>query len=643
MARYTKGGDVARVPQINSELEQIETSIADLLSRKGDTPNEMLSTLDMNSNRITNLPAPTNGSDAARFADVGGGAFTVATDEALVFDNILEMTTADLVAGQYARCKRYYSGGELVEGLVYEVRASATVDNFIDHANANGTFSVLATGGVLSSLQVGVRGSNSESENNIRLQAGIDYSKGKTFVIADDGSTGYLHSGLELNGATYNDTTIICEGLLLLAADGGLSTFGGAWVGLLIKDCEGVNLTYRGDGNQSAMTDREQIFCVGLAAAKDLTIDKFSVQNVQGDGMYVSQSDWQSSSAFTENVVIGQFYGKNATASGRNGLSIISAKGVYIDNFVSINIGGFVAGVNQPAGLDIEPNFGYQICSDIYVGSGYVTSAGTSGVAVLGKAITDDATRDWNCYNIDLTLTNVRQGSTGSTLAAAGIIKCKNIKLNLTERYTGTAGKGRILYYCERIEGKLSLSNVTVGVSLGEVDQADNFDLHVNVDTYILAGIQSGKVSNGFIKAKISNGIGGTCFALECKSFGRGTLAQTDVSYSIDAPSDGAARGVRNAPTDAVSFTRCIVQDCNLSGYATPNDAQIKFSNVTGITNSTTIPTTGAWVRGQIVYNDNSSITGAGNVQEGWIRLTNSTTNITGTDWTFRYIKTTDV
>ena len=61
MARYTKGGDVARVPQINSELEKIETSIADLLSRKGDTPNEMLSTLDMNNNRITNLPAPTNG------------------------------------------------------------------------------------------------------------------------------------------------------------------------------------------------------------------------------------------------------------------------------------------------------------------------------------------------------------------------------------------------------------------------------------------------------------------------------------------------------------------------------------------------------------------------------------------------------
>jgi len=660
MTTYTRNTLSGSLAPVNNELEKIEVSLREKLDRNPSVAqnNEMLDDLDMNSNRIINYPDAVNDSDLITKGQVASlapvqtvngqtGNVSIPTqiqiDNGVVFDNIAEMKSSSLEIGQLVKCKRYYALGDLVEGLEFEVQATQAVDGYIDHVLANGNVAILSSSSSLNSLQCGARSANTESQNNSALQAGIDYSKGKKFVVADDGGNGYLHSGLSLNGTTYNNTTIVCEGLLLLAPDGGGSTFGGAWVGLLIKDCDGVNLTYRGNGNQSAMTDREQIFCVGLAGATNLAIDTFKVENVQGDGMYISQSDWQSESAFTENVVINQFYGKNATASGRNGLSIISAKGVYIDNFVSINIGGFVNGVNQPAGLDIEPNFGYQICSDIYVGSGYVTSAGTSGVAVLGKAITDDATRDWNCYNIDLTLTNVRQGGTGSTLASAGILKCKNIKLNITERYVGTAGKGRIFAYCENVSGNLKLSNVTVGASLGEVDQVDNVNITVDVDTYTLAGIQTGLVNNSAIKGKINNATGGTCFALECKSFGRGTLTQTDVTYSIDAPSDGAARGVRNAPTDAVSFVRCIVQDCNLSGYTTPNDAQIKFSNVTGITNATTIPTTGAWVRGQIVYNDNVAITGASNVQEGWVRLTNNTTNITGTDWTFRYIKTTDV
>ena len=41
MARYTKGGDVVRVPQINAELEKIEQAFENVLSRDGDTPNQM--------------------------------------------------------------------------------------------------------------------------------------------------------------------------------------------------------------------------------------------------------------------------------------------------------------------------------------------------------------------------------------------------------------------------------------------------------------------------------------------------------------------------------------------------------------------------------------------------------------------------
>lgn len=54
MARYTP--TTARtVNQINAELQKIKSAIDDTLSRKGDSPNTMESTLDMNSNRILNV------------------------------------------------------------------------------------------------------------------------------------------------------------------------------------------------------------------------------------------------------------------------------------------------------------------------------------------------------------------------------------------------------------------------------------------------------------------------------------------------------------------------------------------------------------------------------------------------------------
>jgi glycerophosphoryl diester phosphodiesterase len=70
MARYVKGGDVARVPQINSELEAIETAQKDFLTRSGEAPNEMLANLDMNSHTLLNLAAPVSQNSPVRLADI---------------------------------------------------------------------------------------------------------------------------------------------------------------------------------------------------------------------------------------------------------------------------------------------------------------------------------------------------------------------------------------------------------------------------------------------------------------------------------------------------------------------------------------------------------------------------------------------
>jgi hypothetical protein len=70
MARYTTSGTVTTLPAINAELEKIQESIAELFSREGESPNQMLSTVDMNSQRMINLPAPVLQSEPVRLQDL---------------------------------------------------------------------------------------------------------------------------------------------------------------------------------------------------------------------------------------------------------------------------------------------------------------------------------------------------------------------------------------------------------------------------------------------------------------------------------------------------------------------------------------------------------------------------------------------
>jgi hypothetical protein len=55
---------------LNNNNEVLEDAFDNTLSRDGSTPNGMLASLDMNSNRIINLASPENSQDAARWADV---------------------------------------------------------------------------------------------------------------------------------------------------------------------------------------------------------------------------------------------------------------------------------------------------------------------------------------------------------------------------------------------------------------------------------------------------------------------------------------------------------------------------------------------------------------------------------------------
>lgn len=75
--------DPTAVAELNSNSAAIVTALENTLSRDGTTPNQMLATVDMNSNRIINLAAPVSTSEPLRLADVstlnGAGTITVST------------------------------------------------------------------------------------------------------------------------------------------------------------------------------------------------------------------------------------------------------------------------------------------------------------------------------------------------------------------------------------------------------------------------------------------------------------------------------------------------------------------------------------------------------------------------------------
>ena len=76
------------IQKLNSNFSVLAEKIDTLLSRDGDTPNQMESSLDMNSNRILNLPEPINNTEPVRRVDLNevvlGGVPNLSIDDSRI-------------------------------------------------------------------------------------------------------------------------------------------------------------------------------------------------------------------------------------------------------------------------------------------------------------------------------------------------------------------------------------------------------------------------------------------------------------------------------------------------------------------------------------------------------------------------------
>ena len=96
----TFANDASAVTAINDNNSTLETAFDNTLSRDGTTPNQMAASLDMNSNRILNLPSPVSTTEPLRLADLSSivsGSVTVSPDLTIGSTNISGGTAGNLL------------------------------------------------------------------------------------------------------------------------------------------------------------------------------------------------------------------------------------------------------------------------------------------------------------------------------------------------------------------------------------------------------------------------------------------------------------------------------------------------------------------------------------------------------------------
>ena len=408
------------------------------------------------------------------------------------------------------------------------------------------------------------------ADHTAMIQAAIDENKGRTVVVP---SGRYIHAGVLLDGATYNNTHIVCIGELVLKPRPSTSdsNFHGTWTGLIIKDCSFVTINYRGDGQRTLQTDQEGIHLVGIAGANNISFPTFYGKEVRGDGIYISQSSWTTDSTVPYNITFGTFEVVNSANDGRNAMSIISGAQIAVGSFRSIRVGGVLYGgtVTMPGGFDIEPNYDYQTVRDVHVGNAYIETAGNFGLQILGKSV---ASLGGNVRGVVIDDYHVVSTCQVGCVPVS-FRHCNGVTASGRARYLGPVGVGNaglIVDNCNDMDIQhASEGGFQFGGRVGYEYRVVNSNISVRARNYTVAGLQTVYATRCNFKVYAYGGAEGSS-GLYTRKVSR-TVAQDNNVYELYCPkaATSGAYGAYNNPNDAMTFANCRFLGGDVTGYAT--------------------------------------------------------------------------
>lgn len=472
---------------------------------------------------------------------------------------------------------------------------------------------------------------NDGSDVSNQVSTFINANKGK-FIVFDSGT--YMFAGVELTGSGWEGTVIYFKGKHLLSPNtDGSNNFGGSWNGIVIgKYVNEITLYYRGDGNRANQPDREHIFNVIISGGKNIKIPTAEIKEIRGDGIYVTRSDIDF--VQPENILFGNVIGFNSTKDGRNLVSIVSCNGWRIEYIKSENIGGHVAGNDQPGGLDIEPNDD----DSFFIENGYVSTlitinAGTAGAGFVGtgsgkirikNCVIENAylkkagtVRVMNCMGCSI---NFRVDSIGDRI---GLICYRADRCKVIGSVDGASFAGQIGTGGSVIDSQINIicNNITnAGFIFSAIERCS---VYVDIPYFNKAGGSSNYIGTWF---RNPNGITSPIIR--------------DNDFTIKCPSSsGAIRAIEYYTTDAtpVSFegVNTLTRSSSFTGYSNfssvlgnAGDKLYKDVGISGITISKSMPNNGTFKIGDIVLNSNPS-----GLVYGWVRLISGSSHVLGSDW----------
>lgn len=197
----TLRNDATAVGLINQNFEKLEALLENMVSRDGMSPNTMNDLLDMNQNRLVNLPLPLSPQEPVRLGDV-----TEVTADLEELMNEAAATLAEAVATADSIIPEAEAARDLAEdysvaALGYSTAASVSATTAETHATNAAASAASFVGSSTTSVAVGT------GSKSFTTQASKNFSNGALLLVSRSGGAQYMYGQV----TSYSGTSLTID------------------------------------------------------------------------------------------------------------------------------------------------------------------------------------------------------------------------------------------------------------------------------------------------------------------------------------------------------------------------------------------------------------------------------------------------